>query len=374
MSRIIVLGAGMVGSAMALDLAKKHEVTSADIKFENREKMEAAGIEILTKDLSQPVAISKLVSSYDLVIGALPGFMGFEALKEIIDAGKNVVDISFFPEDPYELDDLARANGVTAFVDCGVAPGMSNFLLGYHAVRMDVESFEFMVGGLPSERRLPHQYKAPFSPVDVIEEYTRPARFVEGGREVVYPPLSGREMVNIPGIGTLEAFNTDGLRTLIRTMNVPDMKEKTLRYPGHIDRIKFLSDCGFFSKKKIKVGNNEVCPLEMTSAILFPQWKLGINEEELTVMKVIIEGREKTIPQKYEYDLLDRYDAESGISSMARTTGYSATAIANLFLDVNFEQKGIIPPELISADEKNYHYVLSYLESRGVYYKKKAQI
>src|SRR6185503_12264879 len=150
----------------------------------------------------------------------------------------DVVDISFFPEDALLLDKLAKQKEVTAITDCGVAPGLSNLIIGRYNEEMKIDSFECYVGGLPKERIPPFQYKAPFSPVDVIQEYIRPARLVENGKLVIKPAMSDKEILHFDEAGDLEGFNTDGLRSLVTTMkHIPDMKEKTLRYPGHIDLI-----------------------------------------------------------------------------------------------------------------------------------------
>ncbi len=173
-------------------------------------------------DLSDDKVISNLVSDADLVINAVPGFLGFQTLEQIIQAEKNVVDISFFGEDAFKLDELARKKGVTAIVDCGVAPGLCNIIAGYVTEKMDqVDSYLCYVGGLPEIREWPYEYKVVFSPTDVLEEYTRPARFVENGKEVIYPALSEVELLDFPEIGTLEAFNTDGLRSLLLTLDIP---------------------------------------------------------------------------------------------------------------------------------------------------------
>ncbi len=207
---IVVLGAGLVGSAIIYDLAleKEFQVTAADINPQALNK--AARIQgVITKqaDLSDPEIIQSLVEDADLVICAVPGFMGYKTLQEIISAGKNVVDISFFPEDPFGLDDLAREKGVTAVVDCGVAPGLCNIIAGYVDDRMTKPSYyHCYVGGLPQIREWPYEYKAVFSPIDVLEEYTRPARLVENGQEVIYPALSGVELIDLPSswrIGSL---------------------------------------------------------------------------------------------------------------------------------------------------------------------------
>jgi lysine 6-dehydrogenase len=368
MKHIVVLGAGMVGSAIAADLCREYHVTAVDA---SRERVEALAAEHpLTDevaDLSRAEIVQSVVRDADLVIGAVPGFMGFATLQAIIQAGKNVVDISFFGGDPFELDALARANGVTAVVDCGVAPGLSNMVLGYHASRMTVEEFRCLVGGLPAVRTWPWEYKAPFSPIDVLEEYTRPARLVEHGKVVTRPALSEPELVEIAQIGTLEAFNTDGLRSLLVTMRqVPNMAEKTLRYPGHIDLVRALRESGFLSQEPITAGGSQVRPIDVTAALLFQQWRLGRGEPEFTAMEITVRGQEGETPREYVYRLLDRTDAAVGTSSMARTTGYTCTAAARLVLEGRFARVGICPPEYVGAEEGCFERVLADLAERGV--------
>jgi lysine 6-dehydrogenase len=369
MKNVVVLGAGMVGSAIAADLASRYAVVAADRSEAAVRKLSGVpGLETVQADLSDPGTVRDLVRDADLVVGAVPGFMGYRTLRTVIEAGKNVVDISFFGEDPFELDGLAKEQGVTAVVDCGVAPGMSHMILGRCAAAMEVLSFECLVGGLPEERIWPFQYKAPFSPADVLEEYTRPARLVENGMTVTRPALSEPELVNIEGIGTLEAFNTDGLRTLIRTMKVPFMKEKTLRYPGHLDAIRILREGGFLDAEPVDVRGLRVRPVDVASALLFPKWKLGEGEPEFTVMRIAVEGRTGGRPVHAEYRLLDRTDPATGTSSMARTTGYAATSVATLILEGRFRKPGIVPPEWIGADENAFSAVLEYQRDRGVVY------
>ncbi len=375
MSKIIVLGAGMVGSAMALDLAKKHKVTVADINENNlaRIKSKNASIGILQLDVSNKTKLGETLTPFDVVLCAVPGFMGFNTLGTIIENGKNVIDISFFSENSSELHERARQKGVTAIVDCGVAPGMDNIILGYYNEKMQIDFFECLVGGLPKVKKWPFNYKAPFSPVDVIEEYTRPARYVENGHIVVKPAMSDIEHVEMGEVGTLEAFNSDGLRSIIYTMpHIPNMKEKTLRYPGHIEKVCALRDAGFFSKEPLRLNGIEISPLEFTSKILFKEWKLGETEAELTVMRVTVRGIDKQSHRQKEivYHLHDAYDESSQTSSMARTTGYTATAAVNLFLEGLFTEKGVFPPELLGKHEACFHYFLNYLKERKVIYKR----
>lgn len=368
MKKVIVLGSGMVGSAMAIDLAKNYQVTVCDIDPNKLSKYNSDKIETKQVDLSQIDLLPNLVSEYDLVINAVPGFMGYSVTKDIIAAGKDIVDISFFPEDSLELKELAENKNVTAVVDCGVAPGMCNVFLGYHYKRMKVDSYLCYVGGLPFIRKYPYQYKAPFSPIDVIEEYTRPARYVENSNIVVKDALSDSEFLFFNDIGTLEAFNTDGLRSLMFTLDVPNMKEKTLRYPGHIDLIKALKAGGFFDENEIQINGTSIKPIEFTNKILFKEWFLQPDEEEFTVMRVIIRGEEDGKKVEYTYDLFDIYDDETQTSSMARTTGYTATAVASLILEGKFNEKGLFPPEFLGFDTEVFNGIIKYLEDRNVVY------
>ncbi len=366
MKKVIVLGAGMVGSAIAIDLSKNFEVTSADFDENKLSSLKAKNISTIKTDLKNKKELSELIKNYDLVIGAVPGFMGFETLKIVIESGKDIVDISFFSEDPFQLDSLAKENGVTAVVDCGVAPGLSFIVLGYHAKRMEVEYFKCLVGGLPFRRSLPFQYKAPFSPIDVIEEYMRPARLRENGFEVIKDALSESEFIEVENIGTLEAFNTDGLRTLLKTMKIPTMIEKTLRYPGHKAAIQTLKQAGYFNSDAVDINGIKVRPIDLSVKLLFPLWKLEENEPEFTYMQLNINGKENDSDKKYFYKLFDRFDEETKTSSMARTTGYTCTAVANLVLNGEYKRKGISPPEYIGENENCYKKIIGYLNERNV--------
>lgn len=378
MSNVIVLGAGMVGSAMAIDMAKKHSVTLTDYNQEvlNRVKQKENALTIQQLDVTNKEELSSTIKPFDLVICAVPGYLGFETLRAIIEAEKNVVDISFFPENSLELDALAKEKNVTAIVDCGVAPGMDNIILGYYNEKMKLTDFECLVGGLPKVKKWPFCYKAPFSPIDVIEEYTRPARYVENGVEVVREPLTDCEYIEFDKVGTLESFNSDGLRSIIYTMpHIPNMKEKTLRYPGHVEYVRVLKESGFFDTEKMDVGGAQVSPLDFTSKILFNEWKLGETEEELTVMKVTVKGENANGQiEEVVYNLHDEYCNDTNTSSMARTTGYTATAAANMFLEGLFDEKGVFPPELVGKYEQCFNYFINYLKERNIHYVKSSQI
>jgi saccharopine dehydrogenase-like NADP-dependent oxidoreductase len=370
--KITVLGAGMVGRAMAIDLSAQYEVTVADLSATNLSLLQGrANMTCIEADLRDKKELRRLSADCDWVVGAVPGFMGFETVKTVIECGRNIVDISFFPEDSLVLDELAREKGVVAITDMGVAPGMCNVILGYHHRRMKVDRYLCLVGGLPRERIWPWEYKAPFSPCDVIEEYVRPARYRENGALVTRPALSDPELINFAGPGTLEAWNSDGLRSLLTTMpDVPDMKEKTLRYPGYIEKVRILRDSGFFAKEPLDFGGHLLSPLEMTERILFTDrnWKLASEQPEFTVMRVIVSGEEAGVKKAYTYDLYDEYCTKTRTSSMARTTGYSATAALHAARQGLFTRVGLSPAEYLGEDEACFHSMLAYLDARNIHY------
>lgn len=370
--KVTVLGCGLVGGPMAMDLAEEpgFEVTVADVR---RDVLDAvvsrARVRAVQTDLADQSQVKALVAGSDLVVSAVPGHMGFRMLRTLIEAGKSVVDIAFFPEDPFLLDEFARQKGVTVIVDCGVMPGMASVLTAHAASQLDhVDDILIYVGGLPEVREWPYEYKAVFSPIDVIEEYTRPARYVEFGRIVTRPALSDPEYVHFPGIGTLEAFNSDGLRTMLTTIEAVNMKEKTLRYPGHIEKIAVLRETGFFSKDEIEIGGARISPLEFTAKVLFPKWKLEQGERDVTVMQITVKGRKGPKTTTYRFDLLDRYDPAKGVISMARTTGYTATVAARMLQRGLYDAKGISPPEFIGKHPTCVEFMLRELAQRGIHY------
>ena len=371
--QIAVLGAGLVGGPMALDLAKDpaYDVTVVDVREDALERIaRLARVSTRRADLSKPDEVQAIARRADIVLSAVPGFMGFSTLQTILETGTDVVDIAFFAQNPLDLDGLASRNGATAIVDMGVQPGMGSVLAAHaHSQLDETDSILSYVGGLPRIRKWPYEYKAVFSPLDVIEEYVRPARYVENGRLVVRPALSDPELIEFPEVGTLEAFNTDGLRTMAHTMKVPNMKEKTLRYPGHIEKMAVLRESGFFGSDPIDVGGVKVRPIDLTAKLLFPMWKLEPGEGDVTVLKVVVEGMKAGKPTRVTYDLFDTYDATTGIHSMARTTGYTATAAVRMLAKRLFQRKGVFPPELVGFERPCVEFLLAELRARGVIYK-----
>ena len=360
-----------MGGAIARDLAAGGEfhVRVADISGERLKKLAAEeGIETLAADLSTTDGLDEALEGSELAVGAVPGSIGFSTVQRVLEAGKDIVDISFFPEDALELDVLARKKGVRCLVDFGIAPGCSNLVCGRSLEEFrEVRSFSCMVGGLPEERRLPWEYQAPFSPSDVLEEYTRPARLVRDGRVLTLPPLTEPELVDFPGLGTLEAFLTDGLRSLLRLDGIPEMVEKTLRYPGYAGRIELLRDTGFLSPRPLRCPSGEIVPLEVTSQLLFDAWRQAPGDRDLTVMRMEVDAVDDgghSVTRRW--DLLDRYDTVSGTTSMARTTGYTCTAGVRMLARGLWGSRGVHPPEDVGRNATCFDFIMEELKKRGV--------
>jgi lysine 6-dehydrogenase len=367
--RVIVLGAGMVGSTMARDLATDLSVTVADSRPEALERVGSPDIATIRADLGAPEAVARVVKDFDVVVGAVSSAIGKATLRAVIEADKPCCDITFMAESPLDLDALAKERGVCVVVDMGVAPGVSNMIAGFAASALrPCRSLRLFVGGVPAVPKAPFEYKAAFAPSDVIEEYVRPARVRVNGGTVVRDALSEVEHLEIDGVGTLEAFNTDGLRTLLDTLDVPDMSEKTLRWPGHAARMRVFRDAGFFSDEPIALGDRSVAPLALTSALLFRQWKYDEGEDDLVVARAIADGTRDGRAVRLEWNMVDRRDSKTGASAMSRTTGYPATIMTRMIASGRFDRPGVHPPEVPGREPGLLDEMLSELARRGVVY------
>ncbi len=373
MPRVAILGGGRVGRVIARDLSEDStmEIMLYDSMCEKMEDLKArSNIKIIQSDLSTAGAISKAVRSSDIAIGALPGHMGFKALKEVLLEKKPYVDISFMPENPMTLHNEAVCAGIPVIYDFGVAPGMSNFIAASQAKLFDSpERIVILVGGLPRKRSLPWEYEAPFSPADVIEEYLRPARIRRNGTVITLPALSETETVEFGNVGTLEAFLTDGLRSIADFELCPNIEEKTLRYPGYRDRMKLLIDTGLLSDRSIEINGTTITPLQVTSKLLEKAWRTPPVPDEFTIMQIRTEGRMQGRFSMSIVNLFDETDKKRNETSMARTTGFPAAATTRALLNGILElNPGIYPPESL-ADYKNFKiYLFEELHARGIKY------
>lgn len=375
--RICVLGAGLIGRIIARELASE-EGSKISVFDADPDALERVGREthasIQQADLSRPDVIASVVADADCVVGALPGALGFDMLRTVVEAGKPIADISFSREDPLQLEALARERGSTAVVDCGVSPGLSNFFVG-RAARdfQEVHETRIYVGGLPFARRWPFDYAAVFSVADVIEEYTRPARLFEDGKLVTRPALSDVERLEIPEIGTVEAFLTDGLRTLLRTVPAHTMTEKTLRYPGHARQMEILRESGFFDETPIEIrGGTRVVPRDVTEQLLSRSWRLGDDAEEFTYLKVAVTGRKLGRTVRTSFELLDKMHRATGTTSMARTTAFPCAVVARMLARGEYRDPGVRPLEMLAANREASARLELGLTARGIRWTKES--
>ncbi len=366
---VVVLGAGRVGRAIAFDLARSgtFEVTAVDCSDHNFPWLHAHGVATRKADVLNQQELAEAVRLARCVVNAVPGHGGFATLSRLVALGKDVVDVTFMAEDPRCLHEQAHAKDVRVAVDCGVAPGLSHLVLGsWYAQAEALERFTCYVGGLPKERVLPWEYKAPFSPSDVLEEYTRPARIRRAGKVLTLPAMSEPELRLVPGVGTLEAFLTDGLRTAVDTLPVPYMEEKTLRYPGHREKVLLLAASGLLATEPLDIDGVRVAPLQLAAKALAQAWHLAEGEADVTVMELVAEGcfaGGKTLRRLFLYDA---YDPETGLSSMARTTGFTAAAVLTAIHQGLWLHPGVAVPELLGQELALTRFVLGYLRERGV--------
>jgi saccharopine dehydrogenase-like NADP-dependent oxidoreductase len=370
MQTIGVLGCGLVGATIARDLAAdgRYRVLAAD-----RDPMRLAALagtprlEPAELDLGRPNALAELLGGLDAVVGALPSHLGHTALAAVIAAGKPCCDISFMPEDARDLSPRAVERGVCAVVDCGVAPGLANLAIGRSQQQLErITAARILVGGLPRERRLPWQYKAPFAPADVLEEYTRPARLRRGGRDISVAALAEPEPVEVPGVGTLEALCTDGLRSLLDTIDAPELVEKTLRYPGHAELIRALRATGLLDETPVEIDGRHISPRALTAELLFRQWRLEPGEPEFTFLQVDVSGERAGAAEQHRYRLFDQTDPNTHTSSMARTTGFPAASVARLLAAGQLTEPGVHPPEHLASQPGVWEHIQNDLAARNI--------
>ena len=355
---IAVLGGGMVGSLIATELSKDYHITVIDNEPRNLKGVKSKIIDVNSKEF--PLEIL----NYNIAINCLPGFMGFKILETLIDKEVSCIDISFMPENCLDLSEMAQTKNCIVVPDAGVAPGLSNLIIGNIVANNDIKEIKIMVGGLPKKKNPPWNYKAPFSPIDVIEEYTRPASIKVNGEILVKEALTDIQNFEVENIGELEAFLTDGLRTLLNSdqkiSNIPNLSEYTIRYPGHADLIKKLIKDGSFSNDIIQYQNKKITKKEKTCMKLFKEWKLN-DEDEFTFM--IILAKTKT-GEDITYTVYD--ERKNGWSSMSRTTGLTACAFTKLLVNKKINGSGIQCPEKLGQIESNYTFVLDYLKEKGI--------
>lgn len=343
--KIAVLGGGQQGRVIAGDLAAALPAASVTVADVKDPRLAAGNARWLEADLSDPAVLVRIVHAHDLAVGALPSRIGFTAMRAAIEARRPMVDVSFSSEDPLSLDAEARAAGIAIVPDCGLAPGLSHLLAGRFAARHGTpRRLVIRVGGVAEDASRPYGYVVTWSLADLVEEYTRPARILRNGAITAAPALSELERVRIEGAGEMEAFLSDGLRTLLFTMpDVRDMEEKTLRWPGHVDAIRPLLAAGRLERE-------------------FQEHCVTDPPRDRVVMSVEAEWN----GTRREATLLDRFDPRTGLTAMARTTALTTATVARLAATGGLAGSGVRPLERVASDERACRFIAGALIERGV--------
>jgi saccharopine dehydrogenase-like NADP-dependent oxidoreductase len=371
--KVLIVGCGNIGSIAAEDLAKSMDSVEIVVADNDKTRAKTVAEKIGTDnvswtqlDVTDHNELTSTLKGFDLVMGFLPGKLGYGLAETCIDAEKDLVDVSYMAENPLMLNDKAAKAGVTIVPDCGLAPGISNVLVGHAVGKLDrARTVHIMVGGLPEKPIPPLGYTVTWSPESLIDEYTRKAGIVEKGKKVEVEALSGLEEIEFPNVGKLQAFYTDGLRTLIYTIKAKCMWEKTLRYPGHAEKIEVLRTLGFFDEKKVDVEGVSVSPRRLTVK-LFGQKLWHPDTKDIVALKVEVSGVRNGKQVGYVYHLLDSYDKKRGITAMARTTAFPASIVAKLMLIKAVKEKGVVPPEKMGLHDELFKMFMEELERRRV--------
>ncbi len=343
--RIIVLGGGAQGRVIASDLASAlpgARVTVADVR--RPALPERANLDFVEADCSRPDTVARLLAGYDLGVGALPSRYGFGVMRAAIEARRPLVDVSFCAEDALSLDADAKRAGITIVPDCGLAPGLSNLLVGAGTAGRTPDEILVMVGGVAEDRSAPYGYVVTWSLDDLLEEYTRPARIVRDGVEATVPAFSELERLAVDGVGEMEAFLSDGLRTLLVTVpGVREMGEKTLRWPGHAEAVAPLLAAGRLVEE-LRARCTHVPARDLVAL----------------VVRLRFDGRVE------QTTMVDRYDDASGLTAMARTTALTTATVARLAAEGGVRVPGVQPLELLGRDPAFHGYIVQAMERRGV--------
>jgi lysine 6-dehydrogenase len=373
--KMLVLGAGLQGSACAYDLLQDpavKEVRLADIRVADVEPFLApySGKRLIPTplDVRDDEAVLALMKESDAVMSALPYYFNYDMAVAAVDAGVHFCDLGGNTEIVFKqktLHDRAAASGVSVIPDCGLAPGMVN-ILAEHGIRQfdSVEAVRIYVGGLPQNPEPPLNYQIVYSLEGVLDYYTTLSWVLRGGKRTRVKALSEREPVEFPTpLGTLEAFHTaGGLSTMAFRYEgkIPTMEYKTLRYPGHAALMESIRELGLLDLEPVEVKGHKVVPRDSFIATVGPKLRKP-NGKDLVALRVTVEGTKAGKPKRVGWELLDYFDAQRGISAMERTTGYSL-AITGLMQARRKVAPGVLTPdEAIPAEQ-----YIAELGQRGV--------
>jgi saccharopine dehydrogenase-like NADP-dependent oxidoreductase len=359
MARYAVVGAGMMGRVVARDLVESEPSAEVSLYDRDEELLARAArfigsgrVRASTLDVTRGREVVEALAGHDAAVAAVPHGMSLTVVERAIEAGTSLVDlVGEGPEARRRLHERAVDRAVLVIPGCGVAPGISNVCVGRGMELLDeTENAAVYVGGIPKVKAPPLDYQTVYLLESVFNAYRRNAVIVRGGERVELPPLSGVERIRFPDpIGELEAFYTDGLGSLPLTVGgriSGELFEKTLRYPGHAEKIRLLADCGLLSGEPVSVDGNEVRPFDLLTRVLGDRLRLGPAGDWL-VMRVIVDGRKEGSHRRHVFELVDELDPETGYTAMARTTGLTAALAARWIARGTLQERGVLFPEEI---------------------------
>jgi lysine 6-dehydrogenase len=368
--KLLSIGCGYIGSVLAEELVNSLDFEELIICDSTKEKIEETAKKLGGKVIPFQLDISKysnllaIVDDVDLIIGLAPGRLGFNVMKACVEKKKNLIDLSFMAEDPFLFQDAALKAGVRIIPDCGVAPGLSNMLIGKASSQLDqIEDVIIYVGGLPQDPKPPLNYKVTWCVEDLFEEYTRNAKIVRNGKTAEVEALEGLEEVEFEGFGKFEGFFTDSVRTLHHTIKANNMWEKTLRYPGHVEKIKLIKKLGLLNKKPLKSIN--ISPWKFMSK--FWEENLSFFEyKDVLLMRIQVSGKKNSTKIMHTYEVVDYFDEQRNITAMGRSTAYTAFAVIKLMIENKISKKGLIPPEILGMHKKLFQEIQFTLKKRNL--------
>jgi len=362
--QIAVLGCGMMGTAAIYDLTRNSAITriiAADIDIDKaRELKERFGddrIDPMAIDVGNLDDVRSKLAGTNAILGAIHYKYNFELSKIAIDLGSHFCDLggnNSVVDEQMTLSESAKDAGVSIIPDCGLAPGMVSIVVAHGEKKFkSLDDIHIRVGGLPQTPDPPLNYKIVFSVEGLINEYVEPVRVIRDGKAATIPPLSEIEELSFPSpFGKLEAFTTSGgTSTLVQTYagRVRNLDYKTIRYPGHCEKMKMLMDLGFFSSEKIYAGGKKVTPRAVTGAIL--EEALLNDDKDSVLIQVELIGQADGRKRSLRYRLVDYHDDSTGLSAMMRMTAFPAIIVAQMQADGRITSRGTVPQELAVPPE-----------------------
>jgi lysine 6-dehydrogenase len=356
--KIAVIGSGLMGRAVVYDISRAEGVEKVGLfDFDAELASEIArkfGNEITVAekiDARDEDEVAIILRDYDACISAVTYKYNEGLTRAAIKAGTHFFDLggnNDVVRMQFEMDSAARQAGVTVIPDCGLAPGMVSILAAGGIREFDkVQYLKIRVGGLPQNPRPPLNYQMVFSSEGLINEYWEPAVILENGQPKAVNPMTGLEKLEFDGIGELEAFITSGgTSTLPETYKgvIDYLDYKTIRYPGHCQLFRPMLEIGLGSRSPVKVGDINVEPREIFKRVL--EKNLTFNEPDLVLVRLSFEGLKGQEHKKLEYEIIDRQDNRTGLTSMMRCTAFPVAIIAWMVCSGKTELKGVVPQEM----------------------------